>query len=185
MDLKRLEIFLQLPKRDRSAKRRKLLHFAASVEYVPEGTLKKSLSSLFIEGKAWQVTPEGEALYQRAQFILSYVAGLKRIFGKAGTRSPAWCRSGCARRASRWHTHSGPEPGIPDLRFRVWVMILNQSSNGTCRSGILTSRWSSFPCRTPTHAMLPVGAAGIRCRVWAGVPRPRHDPSALRTGKRR
>ena len=37
------------------------------------------MSSLFIEReRAWQVTPEGEALYQRAQFILSYVAGLEK-----------------------------------------------------------------------------------------------------------
>lgn len=53
-------------------------------------------------------------------------------------------------------------------------------SNGTCRSGILTSRWSSFQCRTPTTPCSRWrGRNSLRC-MGRGFPRPRHDPSALR-----
>lgn len=107
MDLKRLEYFCAIVEKGQISKAAEALHISQPPLSMRLKELEEELDVQLIyrEGKAWQVTPEGEALYQRAQFILSYVAGLERIFGKAGTRSPVWCGSGCARRASRWQVH--------------------------------------------------------------------------------
>ena len=106
MDLKRLEYFCAIVEKGQISKAAEALHISQPPLSMRLKELEEELDVQLIyrEGKAWQVTPEGEALYQRAQFILSYVAGLE---GYSGSRNKVsgWCGSGCARRASRWQVH--------------------------------------------------------------------------------
>ena len=80
MDLKRLEYFCAIVEKGQISKAAEALHISQPPLSMRLKELEEELDVQLIyrEGKAWQVTPEGEALYQRAQFILSYVAGLEK-----------------------------------------------------------------------------------------------------------
>ena len=52
-------------------------------------------------GKAWQITPEGQLLYQKAQFILSYMEGVKNDVSTFPARCRDWSESASARHAAR------------------------------------------------------------------------------------
>ncbi|MFQ9490152.1 MAG: LysR family transcriptional regulator [Bilophila wadsworthia] len=172
MDLKRLEYFCAIVEKGQISKAAEALHISQPPLSMRLKELEEELDVQLIyrEGKAWQVTPEGEALYQRAQFILSYVAGLEKDIRESRNKVSGLVRIGvcppCLSLAST------PIPALnrefPDLRFRSgsWT---TSPSNGTSRSGILTSRWSSFRCRTPTTPC-PVGAAEF-VAVYGQVPR--------------
>ena len=139
-------------------------HFAASVEYAPEGTR---------EGKAWQVTPEGEALYQRAQFILSYVAGLEKDIRESRNKVSGLVRIGvcppCLSLAST------PIPALnrefPDLRFRVWVMD-NQSLERHMQERNLDFALVQLPVQNANYAMLPLARQEFVAVYGQGVPPP-------------
>ena len=97
MDLKRLEYFCAIVEKGQISKAAEALHISQPPLSMRLKELEEELDVQLIyrEGKAWQVTPEGEALYQRAQFILSYVAGLEKDIRESRNKV------------------SGPEPGIP------------------------------------------------------------------------
>ena len=182
MDLKRLEYFCAIVEKGQISKAAEALHISQPPLSMRLKELEEELDVQLIyrEGKAWQVTPEGEALYQRAQFILSYVAGLERIFGKPeqGLR-PGADRGVPAVPLAGKYTHSGPEPGIPDLRFRVWVMD-NQSLERHMQERNLDFALVQLPVQNANYAMLRWrGRNSLPC-MGRGFPRPRHDPSALR-----
>lgn len=183
MDLKRLEYFCAIVEKGQISKAAEALHISQPPLSMRLKELEEELDVQLIyrEGKAWQVTPEGEALYQRAQFILSYVAGLEKDIRESRNKVSGLVRIGvcppCLSLAST------PIPALnrefPDLRFRVWVMD-NQSLERHMQERILTSRWSSFPCRTPTTPCSRWrGRNSLPC-MGRGFPRPRHAPSALR-----
>ena len=100
MDLKRLEYFCAIVEKGQISKAAEALHISQPPLSMRLKELEEELDVQLIyrEGKAWQVTPEGEALYQRAQFILSYVAGLEKdiresrnkVSGLVSTSRNAW-----------------------------------------------------------------------------------------------
>ena len=132
MDLKRLEYFCAIVEKGQISKAAEALHISQPPLSMRLKELEEELDVQLIyrEGKAWQVTPEGEALYQRAQFILSYVAGL--------------------------------EKDIRESRNKVSGLV----RIGVCPPCLSLASTASGAERQLRHA--PVGAAGIRCRVWAG-----------------
>lgn len=77
------------------------------------------------------------------------------------------------------YTHSGPEPGIPDLRFRVWVMD-NQSLERHMQERNIDFALVQLPVQNANYAMLPLARQEFVAVYGQGFPRPRHDPSALR-----
>ena len=130
MDLKRLEYFCTIVEKGQISKAARALHISQPPLSMRLKELESQLGVSLIhrEGKAWQVTPEGEALYQRAQFILSYIAGLDKEIRESRETVSGLVRIGiCPPCLS---LVSSLVPGLhrdyPDLRFRVWVMD-NQS----------------------------------------------------------
>lgn len=117
MDLKRLEYFCAIVEKGQISKAAEALHISQPPLSMRLKELEEELDVQLIyrEGKAWQVTPEGEALYQRAQFILILCCGSgKGYSGKPeqGLR-PGADRGVPAVPLAGKYTHSGPEPGIP------------------------------------------------------------------------
>ena len=104
MDLKRLEYFCTIVEKGQISKAAEALHISQPPLSMRLKELEEELDVQLIyrEGKAWQVTPEGEALYQRRSSSFPMLRVWRRTFGKAGTKSPVWCGLGYARRAFRW-----------------------------------------------------------------------------------
>lgn len=117
MDLKRLEYFCAIVEKGQISKAAEALHISQPPLSMRLKELEEELDVQLIyrEGKAWQVTPEGEALYQRAQFILSYVAGLEKDIRESRNKVSGLVpdRGVPAVPLAGKYTHSGPEPGIP------------------------------------------------------------------------
>ena len=128
---------------------------------------------IYREGKAWQVTPEGEALYQRAQFILSYVAGLEKDIRESRNKVSGLVRIGvcppCLSLAST------PIPALnrefPDLRFRVWIMD-NQSLERHMQERNLDFALVQLPVQNANYAMLPLARQEFVAVYGQGVPPP-------------
>ena len=79
MDLKRLEYFCAIIEKGQISKAAQSLHISQPPLSMRLKELEDELGVTLIhrQGKAWQVTPEGRMLYRKAQFILSYMEGVK------------------------------------------------------------------------------------------------------------
>ena len=130
MDIKRLEYFCAIIEKGQIGKAAQSLHISQPPLSMRLRELEEELGVTLIHrrGKAWQITPEGQLLYQKAQFILSYMEGVKNDVSSLSGTLQGLVRIGvcppCRRMASR--VFSGLAHEHPRLRFRVWVMD-NQS----------------------------------------------------------
>ena len=79
MDIKRLEYFCAIIEKGQIGKAAQSLHISQPPLSMRLRELEEELGVTLIHrrGKAWQITPEGQLLYQKAQFILSYMEGVK------------------------------------------------------------------------------------------------------------
>ena len=175
MDLKRLEYFCAIVEKGQISKAAEALHISQPPLSMRLKELEEELDVQLIyrEGKAWQVTPEGEALYQRAQFILSYVAGLEKDIRESRNKVSGLVRIGvcppCLSLAST------PIPALnrefPDLRFRVWVMD-NQSLERHMQERNLDFALVQLPVQNANYAMLPLARQEFVAVYGQGVPPP-------------
>lgn len=175
MDLKRLEYFCAIVEKGQISNAAKALHISQPPLSMRLKELEEELDVQLIyrEGKAWQVTPEGEALYQRAQFILSYVAGLEKDIRESRNKVSGLVRIGvcppCLSLAST------PIPALnrefPDLRFRVWVMD-NQSLERHMQERNLDFALVQLPVQNANYAMLPLARQEFVAVYGQGVPPP-------------
>ena len=175
MDLKRLEYFCAIVEKGQISKAAEALHISQPPLSMRLKELEEELDVQLIyrEGKAWQVTPEGEALYQRAQFILSYVAGLEKDIRESRNKVSGLVRIGvcppCLSLAST------PIPALnrefPDLRFRVWVMD-NQSLERHMQERNLDFALVQLPVQNANYAMLPLARQEFVAVYGQRVPPP-------------
>ena len=149
MDLKRLEYFCAIVEKGQISKAAEALHISQPPLSMRLKELEEELDVQLIyrEGKAWQVTPEGEALYQRAQFILSYVAGLEKDIRESRNKVS----------------------GL--VRFRVWVMD-NQSLERHMQERNLDFALVQLPVQNANYAMLPLARQEFVAVYGQGVPPP-------------
>lgn len=130
MDLKRLEYFCAIIEKGQISKAAKSLHISQPPLSMRLKELEDELGVSLIhrQGKAWQVTPEGRMLYHKAQFILSYMEGVKNdiasIAGELHGRLKLGVSPPCRRLAA--HVIADLGKTYPRLQFRTWIMD-NQS----------------------------------------------------------
>lgn len=126
MDLKRLEYFCTIVEQGQISKAARALHISQPPLSLRLKELEEELDVQLIyrEGKAWQVTPEGEQLYQKAQYILSYINGIQEDLRKKHQSISGLVRIGvcpaCLTMISILIPSLAHE--FPKLRFRIWVM---------------------------------------------------------------
>ena len=175
MDLKRLEYFCAIVEKGQISN-------AAAAQHISQPPLSMRLKEpeeepdgqlIYRERKAWQATPEGEALYQRAQFILSYVAGLEKAIRERRNKVSGLVRLGvCPPCLSLACT---PIPALnrefPDLRFRVWVMDI-QSLERHMQERKLDFALVQLPVQNANYAMLPLARQEFVAVYGQGVPPP-------------
>lgn len=126
MDLKRLEYFCTIVEQGQISKAARALHISQPPLSLRLKELEEELDVQLIyrEGKAWQVTSEGEQLYQKAQFILSYISGIQEDLRQKQQVISGLIRIGvcpaCLILISMLIPKLAQE--FPKLRFRIWVM---------------------------------------------------------------
>lgn len=168
MDLKRLEYFCAIVEKGQISKAARALHISQPPlsQRLKELEEELGVQLIYREGKAWQVTPEGEALYQRAQFILSHVEGLRKDIDGRRDQVCGLVRVGVC--PPCFSLISGLIPGLnrqyPGLRFRVWVMD-TQSLERHMQEVHLDFALVQLPVRETNYTVLPLARQSF-CAVY-------------------
>lgn len=130
MDFKRLEYFCTLVEFGSFSKAAASLHISQPPLSLRIKELEEELGAMLIHrtSRSFQLTPAGEALYHRAQFILSYVHSLEKDFMREGEPISGSVRIGVCPPCTSFLTSSMAElqKKFPQLTFRLWLMD-NQS----------------------------------------------------------
>lgn len=130
MDLRRLEYFCAVAARGSISKAAKELHISQPPLSARIRELEEELEVKLIHrsGSTWQLTPEGEEFYEKAQFVLSYVKGMAEETKKNSSRIAGQVRIGVCQPCLPFIQPllPGLARECPDLRYRLWVMD-NQS----------------------------------------------------------
>ncbi|WP_298067146.1 LysR family transcriptional regulator [uncultured Mailhella sp.] len=130
MDFKRLEYFCTLVEFGSFSKAATSLHISQPPLSQRIKELEEELGVTLIHrtSRSFQVTPAGEKLYHKAQFILSYIHSMEKDFLHIGKPVSGLVRMGVCPPCNSLLLSSLPElqEKFPQLTFRVWIMD-NQS----------------------------------------------------------
>ena len=130
MDLKRLEYFCSVAARGSISKAAKELHISQPPLSARIKELEEELGvKLIHRGRnVWQLTPEGEEFYEKAQFVLSYVKGMAEETRKNSAKIAGLVKIGVCQPCLPYLQPLLPRliRDCPELRYRVWIMD-NQS----------------------------------------------------------
>lgn len=130
MDFKRLEYFCTLVEHGSFSKAATSLHISQPPLSQRVKELEEELGVTLIHrtSRSFQVTPAGEELYHRAQFILSYIHSFEKDFLRSGAPVSGHVRIGVCPPCNSFLLSSMTEiqKVFPQLTFRVWLMD-NQS----------------------------------------------------------
>lgn len=176
MDLKRLEYFCAIIEKGQISKAAQSLHISQPPLSMRLKELEDELGVTLIhrQGKAWQVTPEGRMLYRKAQFILSYMEGVKNdiasIAGELHGRIKLGVCPPCRQMAA--HVISDLGKSHPRLQFRVWIMD-NQSLERHLQESHLDFALVLLPVKGRNYAIRSLQAKPYYAVFGKGMPRPR------------
>lgn len=161
MNIKKLEYFCAIVSNRQISRAAQKLH----ISQPPLSQRLKELEDEFgvklidRKGRKFEVTAEGQELYQRAQFLLSYYEGMKEDI-----RNMAGSFSGLLR--------MGVEPAFegyflrsvlpmlnkhPQMRFRIWIMD-NQSQERQLQERKLDIGLLQLPLQKDNYEILPLPA---------------------------
>lgn len=130
MDFKRLEYFCALAEFGSFSKAAASLHISQPPLSQRIKELEDELGVTLIHrtSRSFQLTPAGERLYHRAQFILSYVHSMEKDFLRSGEPVSGLVRIGVCPPCNSIIASAMPKinKAFPNLTFRLWLMD-NQS----------------------------------------------------------
>ncbi len=130
MDFKRLEYFCTLVEFGSFSKAAMSLHISQPPLSQRIKELEEELGVTLIHrtSRSFQLTPAGENLYHKAQFLLSYAHSIEKDFQNSGGPISGLVRIGVCPPCNSLLIGAMPElqEKFPNLSFRLWVMD-NQS----------------------------------------------------------
>lgn len=159
MDFKRLEYFCTLVEFGSFSKAAASLHISQPPLSLRIKELEEELGVTLIHrtSRSFQLTPAGEELYHRAQFILSYVHGMEKDFTKQGEPVSGMVRIGICPPCNSFLSSSMEElhEKFPQLTFRLWLMD-NQSLERHMQEVHLDFCLAQLPLTYQNYKILPL-----------------------------
>ena len=135
MDFKRLEYFCSLVEFGSFSKAATSLHISQPPLSQRIKELEEELGVTLIHrtSRSFQITPAGEELYHRAQFILSYIHAFEKDFLRSGDPVSGHVRIGVCPPCNSFMLEALPELQklYPQLTYRLWLMDKNSLTEGT------------------------------------------------------
>jgi len=174
MDFKRLEYFCTLVEFGSFSKAAASLHISQPPLSLRIKELEEELGVTLIHrtSRSFQITPAGEALYHRAQFILSYVHSMEKDFGRDGSPVSGTVRIGVCPPCNSFLLSSMAElqEAFPQLSFRLWLMD-NQSLERHMQEVHLDFCLAQLPLNNQNYRIIPLRSSPF-CVVYGRSVRP-------------
>ena len=183
MDFKRLEYFCTLVEFGSFSKAATSLHMSQPPLSQRIRELEEELGVTLIHrtSRSFQLTPAGEKLYHRAQFILSYVHSMEKDFLRSGEPVSGLVRIGVCPPCNSLLLAAMPElqEKFPQLSFRLWIMD-NQSLERHMQEVHLDFCLAQLPLSNQNYKIVRLCSSPL-CAVYGRGIRP---PSRKKLGAR-
>lgn len=174
MDFKRLEYFCTLVEFGSFSKAAASLHISQPPLSLRIKELEEELGVTLIHrtSRSFQLTPAGEELYHRAQFILSYIHSMEKDFMKKGAPVSGTVRIGVCPPCNSFLLSSMAElhEAFPQLTFRLWLMD-NQSLERHMQEVHLDFCLAQLPLSYQNYRLIPLRSSPF-CVVYGKGLRP-------------
>ena len=178
MDFKRLEYFCTLVEHRSFSKAAKSLHISQPPLSQRVKELEEELGVTLIHrtSRSFVVTPEGEELYRRAQFILSYMHSFEKEFLRSGSPVTGLVRIGVCPPCNSLvlSTMAEVQRAFPHLTFRVWLMD-NQSLERHMQEVHLDFCLAQLPLLNHNYKMLHLKSSPFCAVFGRGIPAPAQE----------
>jgi DNA-binding transcriptional LysR family regulator len=175
MDFKRLEYFCTLVEHGSFSNAAKSLHISQPPLSQRVKELEEELGVELIHrtSRTFQVTPKGEELYHRAQFILSYIHSFEKDFLDKNSPISGHVRIGVCPPCQSIIRSSMAElqKKFPRITFRLWLMD-NQSLERHMQEVHLDLCIAQLPLRNQNYKMVRLRSSGFCAVFGKDIPAP-------------
>ncbi|WP_077071370.1 LysR family transcriptional regulator [Mailhella massiliensis] len=176
MDFKRLEYFCSLVEFGSFSKAATSLHISQPPLSQRIKELEEELGVTLIHrtSRSFQITPAGEELYHRAQFILSYIHAFEKDFLRSGDPVSGHVRIGVCPPCNSFMLEALPELQklYPQLTYRLWLMD-NQSLERHMQEVHLDLCLAQLPLKNQNYRIIPLRSSHYCALYGSGLAAPR------------